>query len=68
MDNERIIELETRLSFVEHHINEISDVIAQQAQQIDRLQQINEKLVARVRELAESGKSKTGVDEKPPHY
>ncbi len=68
MDNERIIELETRLSFVEHHISELSDVIAQQAQQLERLQQINEKLVERVRVLAESGKARSGVDEKPPHY
>ncbi len=72
MDNERIIELETRLSFAEHSLTELSDEMARQAQQIARLEQINAKLIERLRELmesaAESGKGETPVDERPPHY
>ena len=72
MTEKRIIELETRLSFAEHAINELSDVVARQALQIEKLEAINNKLLERVRDLAESsaapGKDKMPVDERPPHY
>ncbi len=67
--NIEIIELETKIAFLEKHLSELSDVIYKQQKQIDQLnlnlQQIEDKFLAT---SAENGSSISVHDEKPPHY
>jgi len=66
-DNERITELETRVAFQESTIQELSDVIARQQQQIEVLQSAHKKLYTRLEEVSQ-GVAEASVDEVPPHY
>ena len=67
MDEQRLIELETRLAYQEHTLQVLSGEVARQQKLIEQLQ-------ALCRELAERARSGEGVfrgtpaDEVPPHY
>ena len=65
-DNEqRIIELESKLAFLEAHCTELSDSMFAQQKQLDTL----EKLLHELRELALAGSAgEAPGNEKPPHY
>ena len=65
---DQIIELESRLAFQEHSINELNDIITRQQRQIDTLMASIQILNNKLKELAETGPSTAPVDEKPPHY
>lgn len=64
---ERIVELETRLAFQDHTIEELNDVIVSQQEQLDQvikeLALLKEQVLSI---LAESGDQKN--DPPPPHY
>ncbi|MAR91734.1 MAG: SlyX family protein [Pseudomonadota bacterium] len=66
MEN-RIIDIETRLAFQDDTINQLSDVIYRQQQQIDQLDKTVQLLVDRLQDLLRNGPEKV-LDEKPPHY
>lgn len=61
--------LEEKLAHLQRVVDDLSDVIARQDRQIDRLSTQVERLVRREaeREEAESGGVHLG-DERPPHY
>ena len=66
-----LTDLQTRLTFQDQAINDLNDVIANQQQQISRLQDQLKLLHGRIGELAESVESSDGgskLEEKPPHY
>lgn len=69
MNEERLVEIETKIAFQEKTIKDLSDVLYEQQQEVERLGSICDALVKRVRELSEFI---TGIDapanEKPPHY
>ena len=65
---ERLTEIEIRLTHFEHTIDELSDVIARQDQTMDLMAQQIRRLQERLREMA-SGWQPSPQDEKPPpHY
>lgn len=64
---QRLIDLETRVAFQEDAIQELSDVVYRQQQQLDRLEKINALMLQRLQDLPE-GNPGSVVDEKPPHY
>ena len=66
IDN-RLIELESRLTFYEEGMQSLSDLAYTQQQQIDRLQLRIEGLTDRLEDVSDSGLGKI-VDEPPPHY
>ncbi len=69
MDEQRIIELETRLAYQEHTLNELNDVVTDQQSQLTRLEQLATTLSSRLEALAEAGPgSADAATEKPPHY
>lgn len=69
MLEERICELEMKLSFQDNTIDELNNVIIKQQQQIELLQKQFEVVQARLREtLAASPGSEFPQFEKPPHY
>ena len=64
-------DLQTRLTFQDQAINDLNDVIADQQQQISRLQHQLKLLHDRLGDLSESvesSHSNSKQDEKPPHY
>ena len=68
MSDERFNELESKVSFQEETIKELSTVIYQQQKQIDRLQNIFASITDRLNSLTEPQSSDFLSNDKPPHY
>lgn len=64
---ERLVELESKLTFYEEGMQSLSDLAYAQQQQIDRLQLRIEQLTERLQDVSAGGIGKI-VDEPPPHY
>ncbi len=67
MEN-RVIELETRLSFQEDTIHELNEVVTRQQNQIDVLQEQVSELKKRVQSVSTSNIKDEGEETPPPHY
>ena len=67
MMQEKIIDIETRMAFQDDTIQELSDIIYRQQQQIDKLEKTVQLLLGKVQDLMQSQPG-AEVDEKPPHY
>lgn len=67
MEN-RIIELETRLSFQEDTIHELNEVVTRQQNQIDVLQEQVSELRKRMQSTQTSNIKDEGEETPPPHY
>lgn len=70
MDEERLIDLETRLAFQEDALQALSDALAAQQQQIDQLMQTCRWLAERSRPAGEGEGAAAASQsvEPPPHY
>ena len=68
MDEDRLVEIETRLAFQEDTMQQLNDVICRQRDQIDRLAASAEALRGQLGEIAAKLPDEEGEDEKPPHY
>lgn len=68
MDEQRIIEIETRLAYQEQTLNELNQVMTDQQAQLTRLERSAETLSARLQAMAESDGGSDQGDERPPHY
>jgi SlyX protein len=68
MNEDRLIELETRLSFQETTVNELNDIITRQQQQLDILQAAIQQLHERIKSMSEEGIRNPADEPPPPHY
>lgn len=68
LTEKRFCDIEEKLAYQEHVIQELNDVVYQQQKQIDRLELNFQQLVDKVKDELEAGPSESGVDERPPHY
>ncbi len=68
MIEERIVNIETKISFQEDQIEELNKTVYQQQQKLDRLETICEALARELRALAEAGNESKPANERPPHY
>ena len=66
MDDEKVIDIETRLAHQEVTLQELNDAVTSQQAQIMDLERLCKSLIDRVRANSESD-IQSG-DEKPPHY
>jgi SlyX protein len=64
MDEQRLIEIESKIAYQDDTIFQLNDVLCKQQNQIDRLENLTQQLLGRVRDLSEN----STVDERPPHY
>ncbi len=64
---ERITDIEIQLAHLEQSLQELSDTMYRQQQDIDRLERKFEVLQQRLESAGETGASPDAV-EKPPHY
>lgn len=68
MNDERIVNIETKISYHEDTIVQLNNVVCEQQKQIDALEATCKLLIERIRELSaasDSGKPKIEI---PPHY
>lgn len=68
MNEERIIEIETKLAHQELTVQELNDVVTDQNARISQLEDLCRALVERVKSLASNAPAATEQDERPPHY
>jgi len=67
MSEQRLIELEERLTFQEAAMQQLNDVVIEQGNAIDRLKVQLTALRAELENVKDTFGSKPG-DERPPHY
>lgn len=63
-----IVELETKIAFLEKHINELSDVLYAQQKQLDELGAKYINLKDQLTTMEQPDNIVGAEDEKPPHY
>lgn len=68
MDEARLIELETKLAYLEDTLQVLNQVVARQQRQIDQLEATCRELLERARNASETVFRGTPADEVPPHY
>ena len=66
MDDDKLIDIETRLTHQEGTLQELNDAMSSQQAQIMELERLCKSLIDRVRALSEDDID--GSEEKPPHY
>jgi SlyX protein len=64
----RIIELETKVSYQDHTIQELNEVVIQQQQQIDQLEKNVNQLSGHLKSLNPSDLARPEEEAPPPHY
>lgn len=68
MSEQRFADLETRLAYQEHTIDQLDRALAAQQQRLEVLESLCEELARRVHELTDPVGRSSAVDERPPHY
>ena len=63
---DRLIDLETRLAFLDDTVRALNDAVARHSQQLERLERAVVAVQDEMRRL--SAGQETGRDEVPPHY
>jgi SlyX protein len=65
-DENRIIDIEIKLSFQENQVDALNRTIYEQGRRIDQLEALIAKLADHVRTLRDAGQGP--LNERPPHY
>ncbi len=68
MDDDRLIDIETKLAHQEHLLSELNEALSDQQAQIGRLELLCQSLIDRVKSLAEGAGADQASNERPPHY
>ncbi len=68
MDEQRLIEIETKLAFQEDAVRQLSDALAGQQQRVADLEVLCRQLAARLARMGDGADKGAAVDEVPPHY
>jgi len=68
MIEERLVNIEAKITFQEDLIEELNKTVYQQQQKLDRLQVFCESLARNIQSLAEEGNEGKPANERPPHY
>ncbi len=68
MTDKRITELETKIAYQEHTLQELNDIVYRQQQQIDKVEIMCQHLMDRIQTLSDPGSGEQPTNERPPHY
>jgi len=68
MDDQRLVDIETKLAYQDRTIKELNDVVYDQQKQIDQLHATCKRLERKVRESSPMQQQRNVIDERPPHY
>ncbi len=66
--NQRIEELETKISFQDFSIEELNQVLIQQQNDMNKLTKIVESVISQVEKISDSHSDGNNEVELPPHY
>ena len=66
-DEDRLIDIEIKLSRQEDLVEELNKLVYRQQQKIDQLDKLCEALLRHVRELSDTATERSAANEKPPH-
>jgi SlyX protein len=66
--DERLVDLETRLTHQDHTLSELNDVVTQQQASIMKLERLCQSMAQRISLLNEAMAEAAPGDERPPHY
>ncbi len=67
MDDQKIIDIETKLAHQEHLLAALDEALTNQQAQIAELEHLCQSLIKRIRALPEAGGDERD-DQPPPHY
>ena len=68
MDDEKIVDIETKLSHQEDLLAALNEALSNQQLQIAGLENLCRSLADRLRALSEAGAEDAQADDRPPHY
>jgi SlyX protein len=68
MNDERLMEIEIKISRQEDLLESLNQTVYQQQKKIDHLEQMFAALVKHVKQSQNNDREPTSADEKPPHY
>ncbi len=68
MDEEQLVDIETKIAYQEDMIRELNEVVCRQQDQIDELRETCRQLVKQIRSMPDVSTVINPKDEKPPHY
>ena len=68
MSEDRLIEIEIKLTHQEEAVEALNQVVCLQQKKIDHLEAICEALIRHVKELSDGAAEQRATDEAPPHY
>ncbi len=68
MDDQRLVDIETKIAYQEHMISELNEVVFQQQKTMDELKRTVELLKGRLADIGDMMAAPTQANEKPPHY
>ena len=68
MNEERLINIETKVSYQEDLIEELNKTIYQQQQKLDRLEAVCRSLAGHIESLTAAKDGGMPANERPPHY
>jgi len=68
MIEDRLVDIEMKLSYQEETIRELNGVVCEQQKQIDQLESTYKVFESQVKNLSEAIGEKAPANEKPPHY
>ena len=64
----RLTDLETKISYQDHFIDELNELVIEQQKQIDKLTQELKKLLEKIAPEDDSGVVDISLEVPPPHY
>ncbi len=68
MTDQRLADLETRLAYQEHTIDQLDEALAAQQRRIELLEALCEELARRLRDIADPVERSPSGEQRPPHY
>jgi SlyX protein len=68
MLEQRLVAIETKITFQEDLIEELNKIVYQQQKKLDRLEAVCESLVRHIESMAEERNEGMPAHERPPHY
>jgi len=68
MIEERLVNIEAKITFQEDQIDELNKMVYQQQQKLERLEAVCEALARQIRSMSETGNEGMPANERPPHY
>ena len=68
MIEERLVNIESKITFQEDLVEELNKLVYQQQKKLDQLEVICESLIRHIESLEETGNENKPANERPPHY